>query len=107
MDYSILKYGCPMLTDIEDLEQAKTEGLPFVVSSKSDYIEIRDADNETVTIGYFDGRRFHWTKDKLQAEAWKSQVFVSKQGICERGYSKVERSMRNGGDNGKGKSTGR
>jgi hypothetical protein len=78
MGYSIFKYGSPMLTDIEDLEQAKKGALPFVASSNSDYIEIRDSDNETVTIGYFDGKRFHWTKDKLQADAWKSESFVSK-----------------------------
>jgi hypothetical protein len=36
-----------MLIDIEDLEQAKKEALPFVASCNSDYIEIRDSDNET------------------------------------------------------------
>ena len=73
MGYSILKYGCPMLTDIEDLEQAKKEALPLVASSNSDHIEIRDSKDETVTIGYFDGRRFHWTKDKSQP---RSEGFV-------------------------------
>jgi len=45
--YSILKHGCPMLTDIEDLEKAKKEALYFVASMGSEYIEIRDPDNET------------------------------------------------------------
>jgi len=27
MLYSILRYGCPMLTDVEDLEEAKREAL--------------------------------------------------------------------------------
>ena len=71
MGYSIFKYGSPMLTDIEDLEQAKKEALHFVPPIGSEYIEIRDSDNETVTIGYFDGRRFHWTKDKSQTEVSK------------------------------------
>ena len=78
MGYSVFKYGSKMLTNIEDLEQAKTEALPLVASSKSDYIEIRDSDNETVTIGYFDGCRFHWTRDKGQTEAWKGLSFVTK-----------------------------
>jgi hypothetical protein len=67
-----------MLTNIEDLEQAKRKALSFVASMGSEYIEIRDSDNETVIIGYFDGRRFHWTKDKLQADAWKAFSFVTK-----------------------------
>ena len=78
MGYSIFKYGSPLLSDIEDLEQAKKEALHFVSSMQSELMEIRDSDNETVTIGYFDGRRFHWTKDKRQTEAWKSMRFVSK-----------------------------
>ncbi len=78
MGYSILKYGSPMLTDIEDLEQAKGEASHFVASMGSEYIEIRDSGDETDTIGYFDGRRFHWTKDKRHAEAWKSLAFVTK-----------------------------
>jgi hypothetical protein len=79
MRYSILKYECPMLTDIEDFEEAKREALRFVTPvTGSEFIEIRDSANETVTIGYFDGRRFHWTKDKLQTEAWKSCRFVIK-----------------------------
>ena len=70
--YSIFKYGSPMLTDIEDLEQAKKEALQFVTPiTGSGFIEIRDPDNKTVTMGYFDGRRFHWTKDKLQTDVWK------------------------------------
>jgi hypothetical protein len=78
MGYSILKYGSLMLTDIEDLEQAKEKALQFVTpNTERDFIEIRDPDNETVTIGYFDGRRFHWTKDKGQTDAWK-EGFVTK-----------------------------
>ncbi len=79
MRYSILKYGRPMLTDIENLEEATKEALNFVTPlTGSEFIEIRDSDNETVTIGYFDGRRFHWTRDKVQTEAWKSCTFVTK-----------------------------
>ena len=78
MGYSILKYGCPMLTGIEDLEQAKKEVLRFVTSAGDDFIEVRGADDQTVTIGYFDGRRFHWTKDKGQAEAWKNLGYVTR-----------------------------
>jgi hypothetical protein len=76
--YSVLKYGTPMLTDIEDLEQAKKDALPLVASSNSDYIEIRDSKDETVTIGYFDGKRFHWSKDKRRTEVMKGLAFVSK-----------------------------
>jgi hypothetical protein len=64
MGYSILKYGCPLLSDIEDLEQAEKKGSHFVNSMQTEFMEIRGSDNETVAIGYFDGRRFHWTKDK-------------------------------------------
>jgi len=78
MAYSIFKYGSPMLTDIEDLEQAKKEAFHFVGSMQSEFVEIRDSENETVTIGYFDGKQFHWTKDKSQTEAWKSMTFVTK-----------------------------
>ena len=74
MGYSIFKYGSPLLSDIEDLEQAKKEALHFVSSMQSELMEIRDSDNETVTIGYFDGSRFHWSKDKVQTEAWKSSL---------------------------------
>jgi hypothetical protein len=42
-----------MLTDIEDLEEAKRKALNFVTAMGSEYVEIRDADNETVTIGCF------------------------------------------------------
>jgi hypothetical protein len=77
MRYSILKYGRLMLTDIEDLEEAKSEALGFVTPTGSEFIEIRDSTNETATIGYFDGGRFHWTQDKLQTEAWKSCRFVT------------------------------
>ena len=76
MGYSILKSGSPMLTGIEDLEGAKKQALQFVTPiTGSEYMEIRDTENETVPIGYFDGRRFHWTKDKLQTEAWKMASF--------------------------------
>ena len=77
MGYSILKYGRLKLSDIEDLEQAKKEAFQFVtLVTGSEYIEIRSQDNETVTIGYFDGRRFHWTKNEAQTEASKSLSFV-------------------------------
>lgn len=78
MPYSIFKYGSPMLTDIEDLEQTKKEALCFVTSTEGDFVEIRDAEDQTVTIGYFDGRRFHCTKDKGQTEAWKGLRFVTR-----------------------------
>ena len=74
MGYSIFNNRRSLLTDIQDLEQAKKEALNFVASMKSDYIEVRDSDNTTVTIGYFDGRRFHWSKNKAQTEAWKSSL---------------------------------
>ena len=73
MRYSIYKRGSPLLTDIQDLEQAKKEALHFA-TSMSEWIEIRDSENGTVTIGYFDGSRFHWSKDKAQTEAWKSSL---------------------------------
>jgi hypothetical protein len=67
-----------MLTDIEDLEEAKREALRFVTPiTRSEFIEIQDSANETVTIGYYDGRRFHWTRDKSQTEAWKDCRFVT------------------------------
>lgn len=78
MSYSVLKYGSPMLSGIPDLEDAKREAVRFVASGETPDIEIRDSDNETVTVGYFDGLRFHWTKDKGQAEAWKSLSFVTR-----------------------------
>ena len=72
MGYSIFKYGSLMLSKIESLEEAKREALQFVTPiTERDFIEIRDPDNETVTIGYFDGRHFHWTKDKGQTDVWK------------------------------------
>ena len=77
MRYSILKYGRPVLTDIEDIEEAKKQASLFVTPTKSDFIEIRDSANETITIGNYDGQRFHWTKDKIQTEAWKSCTFVT------------------------------
>ena len=51
--------------------------LSFSYLQETEFIEIRDSDNETVTIGYFDGKRFHWTKDKGEIEAWKSLSFVT------------------------------
>ena len=77
MRYSILKYGRPVLLDIEDLEEAKKQASLFVTPTKSDFIEIRDSANETVIIGYYDGQRFHWTKDNTQTEAWKSCTFIT------------------------------
>ena len=72
MGYSIFKYGSLMETDIENLEKAKEEALSFVTPvTERDFIEIQDSDNETVTIGYFDGCRFHWTEDKIQTDVWK------------------------------------
>ncbi len=78
MAYSILKYGRLMSSGAENPEEARKEALRFVTSSRSEFIEIRDSDNETATIGYFDGTRFHWTKDKVQTEAWKSCRYVTK-----------------------------
>ena len=79
MRYSILKYGRPMLSDIKDLEEAKREASRFVTPViGSEFIEIRDSANETVVIGYFDRARFHWTKDTVQTEAWRSCTFVTK-----------------------------
>jgi hypothetical protein len=79
MRYSIFKYGSPILTGIEDLEEGKNEALRFVTPiTGSEHIEIRDSQNETVTIGYYDGRRFHWAKDKGQVEACKIFSFVTK-----------------------------
>ena len=73
MGYSIFSRGRPLQTDIQDLDQAKHLAL-HLSSSMSEWIEIRDSDNATVTIGYFDGSRFHWSKDKVQTEAWKSSL---------------------------------
>ena len=73
MRYSIYKRGSPLLTDIQDLEQAKKEALRFI-TSMSEWVEVRDSDNNTVTIGYYDGTRFHWSKDKVQTDAWKSSL---------------------------------
>ena len=73
MRYSIYKRGSPLLTDIQDLEQAKKEALRFI-TSMSEWVEVRDSDNNTVTIGYYDGSRFHWSKDKVQTDAWKSSL---------------------------------
>jgi hypothetical protein len=84
-----LKYGLPLLTDVKNLEQAKKEALQLVASSNIDYIEVRDSEDETVTIGYFDGRRFHWTRDKSQAEVWKGLSFVTKPPLW-RSCSKLE-----------------
>ena len=73
MGYSIFSRGRPLQTDIQDLDQAKNLALHFVVSG-SEWIDIRNSDNTTVTIGYFDGSRFYWSKDKAQTEAWKSSL---------------------------------
>ena len=79
MGYSILKYGRLMLSDVENLEEARKEALRFVTPVVgSEFIEIQDTANETVTIGYFDGQRFHWTEDKSQTEAWKDCRYVTK-----------------------------
>jgi hypothetical protein len=77
MGYSILKFGRPVLSDIEELEEAKKQASLFVTPTQSDFIEIRDSANEAVTIGYYDGVRFHWTEGKIQTEAWKSCTFVT------------------------------
>jgi hypothetical protein len=72
MGYSIHKYGSLLLADIEDLGRAKEEANYFVKIPEQDYIEIRNSEGETVTVGYFDGKGFHWTEDKILADAWKS-----------------------------------
>ena len=77
MGYSILKYGRLMLSDVESFEEIRKEALRFV-SVGSEFIEIQNSANETVTIGYFDGQRFHWTRDKSQTEAWKDCRYVTK-----------------------------
>ena len=78
MSYSILKYSQLMFPDVEGLEEAKKEASRFVTPVMGgEFVEIRDSSNETVTIGYFDGRRFHWTLDKIMTEAWKSCRFVT------------------------------
>ena len=97
MRYSILKYGHPMLTDIEDLEEAKKEASRFVTPViGSEFIEIRDSGNGTVTIGYFDGDRFHWTKDKIQTQAWKSCTFITKTPLWQRRLPKIMLDKRKG-----------
>ena len=73
MGYSIFSRGRPLQTDIQNLDQAKNLALHFATSG-SEWIEIRDSDNSTVTIGYYDGTRFHWSKDKVQTDAWKSSL---------------------------------
>ncbi len=79
MGYSILKYGSLMLSDIENLEQAKTEALTFVTPiTGSEYVEIQDSDGETVAIGYWDGRRFHWFEEKSRIENMKSCSWIVK-----------------------------
>jgi hypothetical protein len=79
MGYSILKYGHPMLSDVENLEEARKEALRFVTPvAGSEFIEIQDSVKETATIGYFDGQRFYWTKDKSQTEAWKTCRYTTK-----------------------------
>ncbi len=78
MGYSILKYSQLMLSVVENLEKAKEEASRFVTPKASDHIEIQDSSSETVTIGYFDGERFHWTLDKIMTEAWKSCSWTTK-----------------------------
>ncbi len=84
-----------MLTDIEDLDRAKKEALHFVTSKTgSEFIEIRE-NNETVTIGYFDRIRFHWTRDKIQVEALKGLAFVTRPPIWRRSPKPEEGSIKN------------
>ncbi|HUL29518.1 MAG TPA: hypothetical protein VLZ03_03610 [Thermodesulfobacteriota bacterium] len=86
MTYSILKYGRLMLPDVENLEEAEKDALRFVTPVvDSEFIEIRDSANETVTIGYYDGRRFHWKREKSQIEAWKDCQFVTKPLLWRKG----------------------
>ncbi len=66
-----------MLSDIEHLEQAKETALKFVTGT-SQYIEIRGQDSETVAIGYWDGRRFHWFVKKSQIENAKTCSWIVK-----------------------------
>lgn len=77
MPYSIFKYGSQMLTGIEDLDRAKEEAFSFVTAIGKEHIEIRGLGDETVSIGYYDGRRFHWTEDKLNIEVSKGLSFVT------------------------------
>ncbi len=77
MGYSILKYGSLMQPDIENLEQAKEKAIQFVTGT-SKYIEIRDSDGETVAIGYYDGKRFHWDEDKASIECAKTCSWIVK-----------------------------
>ncbi len=84
MSFSILKYCELMLSDTEDLEEAKKKALRFVTPQQSDDIEIQDSSGETVTIGYFDGYRFHWAPDKLTTEAWKSCSWTTKPPVRRR-----------------------
>ena len=65
MGYSIFSRGRPLQTDIQDLDQAKHLAL-HLSSSMSEWIEIRDSDNATVTIGYFDGVGFTGARTKYK-----------------------------------------
>ncbi len=67
-----------MLADIEDLEQAKEKSRKFVTPEGREYIEIRDSKDETVAIGFFDGKRFHWDEDRISIESAKTLRFVTK-----------------------------
>ncbi len=78
MGYSILKNASLMLSDIEDLEQAKKEASRFLTPHETNYIEIQDSDKQTISIGYFDGKRFHWTEDRIGIESAKTLSFVTK-----------------------------
>ncbi len=78
MGHSIFKYGSLMLPDIETLEQAKEKARKFVTPEGREYIEIQDSDGETVAIGYFDGKRFHWDEDKIAIESAKRCSWIVK-----------------------------
>ncbi len=61
------------------MKQAKAEALKFVTPiTGSEHIEIRDSNGETVAIGYWDGRRFHWDEDKFAIESAKTCSWILK-----------------------------
>ncbi len=78
MGYSILKYGRLMLPDTETLEQAKEKAVQFVTTTGYEYIEIQDSEGETVAIGYYDGKRFHWDEGKFAIECAKTCSWIVK-----------------------------
>ncbi len=52
MKYTVLKHGSPLLSGIEDLDEAKEKALAFVNPViGSEHIEVRDEDGKTVRIG--------------------------------------------------------